>query len=76
MNDYRHECEVTAENIYKNVMSNYANTIDGKKLGNMTVIPHQTLTHQQVDYMKEQIFRQMKGEGINVTDKFWLINEY
>jgi len=66
----------TAKEIYKNVMSNYANTIDGVRLRDMKVLPHQNITPKQFEFIKKQIKRQEQGEGRLHTDKFWYIDNF
>ena len=66
----------TAKEIYKNVMSNYANTIDGMRLRDMKVLPHQNITPKQFEFIKKQIKRQEQGEGRLHTDKFWYIDNF
>ena len=66
----------TDKDIYKNVMNNYANIIDGVQLRNAKELPHSTLTKDQFSYIREQISHLSKGEGKSPNDKFWLEYAY
>ncbi|MBQ7484748.1 MAG: RHS repeat-associated core domain-containing protein, partial [Bacteroidaceae bacterium] len=62
----------TPKDIINNVMNNYKNIIDGKKYTDTRPLAPQTLTRGQIDFLVSHIKRLEKGEGINVSDQFWL----
>ena len=66
----------TVKDVYKNVMNNYANTIDGIQLRNVKELPHSNITPQQFEFIKKQIIRQEHGEGRSQFDNFWFIDNY